>query len=221
MGAGNKKIFRMTDQNSTVEHQIRPSVLQDQLGIKKDAYYTYLKHLGIKAQKDSKNKAYLTEAQAKLIRELRKYVVDGGKIEDFQVPEKIVEEPIKKVEAVEEVSQPEEVPQPEAVALAVADPSELGSLNDQPDPEAEAVDPSEGLDMQVLYREASAIAAQRLTTSEQLVLAMASQMGYEDLHPEAKTQVDRLRSAAAPKFNAQKVAANLLSKCKQQVQAVA
>ena len=68
----------MTDQNSTVEHQIRPNVLQDQLGIKKDAYYAYLKHLGIKAEKGSDGKVFLTEAQANQIRALRCLVFPHG-----------------------------------------------------------------------------------------------------------------------------------------------
>ena len=68
----------MTDQKSTVEQQIRPNILQDQLGIKKDAYYSYLKHLGIKAEKDSDGKAFLTEGQANSIRLLSLHVVDGG-----------------------------------------------------------------------------------------------------------------------------------------------
>ena len=183
----------MTDQKSTVEQQIRPNILQDQLGIKKDAYYAYLKHLNITAEKDSKGKAFLTPEQEKLIRALRQPVVDGGKIEDFEVE-----------------IQPE-------TALAVADSGEIGQLNGQPEDEPQKVDPSQGMDMELLYREASAIAAQRLTASEQVVLAMASQMGYEDLHPDAQATVDRMRSATAPKFNAQEVAASLLSKCKQQM----
>ena len=197
MGVANKKLFLMGDQNSTVEHQIRPTELQDQLGIKKDAYYSYLKHLNITAEKDSKGKAYLNPEQEKLIRELRQHVVDGGRIEDFKVEE-----------------------QPET-ALAVADSGEIGTLNGQPEEPEEEIDPSQGLDMEMLYREASAIAAQRLTASEQVVLAMASQMGYEDLHPDAQATVDRVRSASAPKFNAQEVAADLLSKRKQMSQVAA
>ena len=52
-------MFAMTDQNSAVEHQIRPNALMEELGIKKDAYYAYLKHLGFKAEKDSDGKAFL------------------------------------------------------------------------------------------------------------------------------------------------------------------
>ena len=79
----------MSDQNSNPEYEvkpeIRPDALMDQLGIKKQTYYTYLNHLGIKAQKDSAGKAYLTNEQANLMRSLRAHVTSGGKIEDFSV----------------------------------------------------------------------------------------------------------------------------------------
>jgi hypothetical protein len=75
------------DQNSTqaiVEHQVRPDDLMAELGIKKDAYYTYLKHLDIKAQKDGSGKAYLTSQQADRIRALRLHVVATGKIDGYE-----------------------------------------------------------------------------------------------------------------------------------------
>lgn len=175
-------------QNSTVEQQIRPNSLQEELGIKKDAYYAYLKHLDIKAEKDSEGKAFLTEAQANQIRALRKHVVDGGKIEDFQ---------------------------PEMMALTIANNGEIESA--KPEEPVEEIDPSQGLDMETLYIEASEIAAQRLTAGERVVMAMASQMSYEDLHPQARVKVDQVRASVSPKFNPQEIAANLLSKCKQQM----
>ena len=183
----------MTDQNSTVEQQIRPNVLQDQLGIKKDAYYAYLKHLGITAEKDSNGKAFLTEAQAKSIRLLREHVVAGGKIDEFDIHEAIQS------------------------ALAVASETALGDVAEQP----EEVNPTQDLNMEALYLEASEIAGQRLTAGQQVVMAMANQMGYEDLHPVTKAKVDKVRSAAAPKFDAQKVATDLLSQFRQKTQAAA
>ena len=79
-----KKIV-MSQPNSVVESQIRPNDLMEELGIKKDAYYAYLKHLGIKAEKDSEGKAYLTEEQANGVRALRSHVKNGGKIEEFSI----------------------------------------------------------------------------------------------------------------------------------------
>ena len=179
----------MTDQNSTTEHQLRPDELMAELDIKKQAYYNYLKHLDMKAEKDSKGKAYLTQAQAKLIRELRTHVVGGGKIEDFTVEK-------------------------DAAALAVAD---AGELNAAAEPVTQA-DATDGLDLKVLHREASKIAAHRMTAGHHLVLAMAEQMTYEDLHPEARAEVDQVRTAGLPKFNPQELATDLLSQFRQQMQ---
>ena len=72
------------DQNSVVEQQVRPNELMETLGIKKDAYYSYLKFLGIKAQKDERGKAYLELEQAKRIQELWAYVQENGKMEGFE-----------------------------------------------------------------------------------------------------------------------------------------
>ena len=182
--------FSMSHQNSTVEQQIRPNVLQDQIGIKKDAYYAYLKHLGITAEKDSNGKAFLTEAQAKSIRLLREHVIAGGKIDEFDIHEALQS------------------------AIAVAGETALGDVADQP----VEVNPTQDLNMEALYLEASEIAGQRLTASQQVVMAMANQMSYEDLHPTTRAKVDQVRAASAPKFNAQEVAANLLNQCRQQLQ---
>jgi hypothetical protein len=73
----------MDTQNSVVEHQIRPDDLMAELGIKKDAYYAYLKHLGLKAEKDSNGNAYLTEEQANAVRALRSHVQNTGKMDGF------------------------------------------------------------------------------------------------------------------------------------------
>jgi hypothetical protein len=72
------------DQNSIVEQQVRPNELMEALGIKKDAYYAYLKFLGIKAQKDEHGKAYLELEQAERIQKLWTYVQENGKMEGFE-----------------------------------------------------------------------------------------------------------------------------------------
>jgi hypothetical protein len=94
MGNLKKKYMQMTDQNSAhthtpdqnslVECQVRPEDLMEELGIKKDAYYSYLKYLDIKAQKDGTGKAYLEPEEASRIRALRAHVLQTGKIEGFE-----------------------------------------------------------------------------------------------------------------------------------------
>lgn len=73
-----------TDQNSVVEHQVRPNELMEDLGIKKDAYYSYLKYLGIKAQRSTDGKSYLEPEQADRIRALWAHVQQTGKMEGFE-----------------------------------------------------------------------------------------------------------------------------------------
>lgn len=73
-----------TPQNSVIEHQIRPTELMEALGIKKDAYYAYLKFLDIKAQKDPNGKAYLEREQAERIQQLWAYVQRTGKMDGFE-----------------------------------------------------------------------------------------------------------------------------------------
>lgn len=82
MGSKRENFTVMSDQDSAVVYQIRPDDLMGELGIKKDAYYAYLKFLSIRAEKDE-GKAYLTEAQANLIRALRQHVETTGKMEGF------------------------------------------------------------------------------------------------------------------------------------------
>lgn len=80
------------------------------------------------------------------------------------------------------------------------------------------VDPiDKRLDIEALYLEASEIAGQRLTAGQQLVMAMANQMGYEDLHPSTKAKVDMVRSCAGSRIDIQKVAAKLLRQYRQQI----
>lgn len=184
-----------TTQNSDVMTQIRPDDLMAELGIKKDAYYGDLKFLGIKPSKDEKGKVYLEEEQANLVRALRSYMSNNeGKREGFQV---------------------------EGGALAATDAGEVvGSFH----PPEQEEDPSTGFDEEALYMEAAELAGHRMTMGEQVVLALASQMTYEDLPESVRSKVDGVRSATVPKFQPEAIASNLLSKWRgqrsnQQVQA--
>ncbi|MEM0978637.1 MAG: hypothetical protein AAGH78_00045 [Cyanobacteria bacterium P01_H01_bin.58] len=180
----------MTDRNSTVEHQLRPDELMAELDIKKQAYYTYLKHLGIKARKDSKGKVYLTQVQANLMRELRAHVVDGGKIEDFEVSNS------------------------DPAALVKAETGEMDAAAQMPE-----ADPAQDIDMNELVRGAAELAGHRMTVAHQLMLQMADQMTYEDLPDEVRVKVDSVRAATNPKHqNLSSMATDLLSQWRQKRQ---
>ena len=185
----------MSDQNSTVEHQLRPDELMAELDIKKQTYYDYLKHLGIKAEKDLKGKAYLSQAQANLMRQLRSHVLAGGKIEAFDVSN----------------SDPS--------ALVKADAGEMAAAEQVPEVEA---DPTQGLDMDTLLTEAAELAGHRMTLANQMVLQLASQMTYDDLPEHVRAKVDFVREATNPKHqNLSGVASNLLSQWRQKRQSAA
>ncbi|MBT9316481.1 hypothetical protein IXB50_13710 [Leptothoe spongobia TAU-MAC 1115] len=84
--------------------------------------------------------------------------------------------------------------------------------------QSKELDPTAGLNLEALYLEASEIAGQRLTASQQVVMAMANQMSYEDLHPITRAKVDQVRNAANPKFDAQAIADRILNHYRQRIQ---
>lgn len=73
----------MTNQNSARNNQTRPESLRDKYGIKKDTYYGRIKFLGIKVEKDSNRRVYLTDDQVALMDELHSYISETGKMEGF------------------------------------------------------------------------------------------------------------------------------------------
>lgn len=217
----------MSDQNSAVVYQIRPEMLSEELGIKKDSYYTYMKFLGLKAEKDHEGKAYLSEEQANLMRSLRQHVLTTGKIEGFvnSNGETVAVVEVPNGEAVVEPAAPEQ-PVPEVVAelpsleaveqadqeqtgqLAIAEESALNAPTAQPLQE-EPVQP--GMEDE-LIRMAAELKTQQLVMMPMVVQELASRMTYEDLPEEMQEQVDRVRAAAAPKFQPAEVAGNILER---------
>jgi hypothetical protein len=179
----------MTDQNSAIDHQIRPEQLQDELGIKKDAYYAYLKHLGFKARRGADGKSYLEPEQANLVRAIRAHVVDGGKIEDFVVSDH------------ESVG-----------SLAVADNRDLAGEMPQGGQQRPEQEPAEGFDMDALMREAAQLAAHRMAYADEVKLQLASQMTYDDLPDDIRASVDAVRQAAMPSEQPGKLATDLLTR---------
>lgn len=172
--------------NSGIEVTIRPESLMDELGIKKSVYYEDVKFLGLSLEKDENGKVFLNNDQANLLRSLRSHVQKEGKREGF---------------VVNQVS-----------SIATTESDSMARSESCAEPE----EPCAGIDQELLYREASEVAACQMTIPQQVVLAMASQMTYEDLHPEAKAKVDSVRNAIAPKFQPQEIASKLLQQIRQQ-----
>jgi hypothetical protein len=217
----------MSSQNSAVVYQIRPDMLSEELGIKKDSYYTYMKVLGLKAEKDHEGKAYLSEEQANLMRALRQHVLTTGKIEGFvnsngetvavvevpngeaavepAAPEQPVPEVVAALPSLEAV---EQVGQEQTGQLAIAEESAL----DAPTAETLQEEPVQPGMEDELIRMAAELKTQQLVMMPMVVQELASRMSYEDLPEDMRAQVDRVRAAAAPKFQPAEVAGNILER---------
>ena len=194
-GEARKTMSSETVRNSGVEVTIRPETLMEELGVKKSVYYEDIKFLGLELSKDDNGKVFLKEDEANLVRSLRSHVQKTGKRNGFDVE--------KRGELGSAM--------PSAIAT-----TESSSMNSEFHTPEQQQDPCAGIDQEALYREASEVAACQMTMPQQVVLAMASQLTYDDLHPEAKAKVDSVRQAVAPKFQPQQIAAQLLEKIRQQ-----
>ena len=192
----------MTNQNSAPNNSIRPDELQAQLSIGKDTYYDDLKYLGIKAQKDSEGKAYLTFEQAEQVRALRSYVIEKGTRKGF-VYEKVEHEIntgssiIKTGESTIETSN-------NNAQTAVVHPEEDIYVSD--------INPTDRMNLEDVFNNAQELAARNLAIPELLTVELANEMTYEDLSPELQEKVNIARDAANPKKHQPKVIAQSLLK---------
>ena len=191
----------MADQKTIVEHQIRPDELMAELGIKKDAYYAYLKHLGVKANKDRKGKAYLAPEDANLIRELRVHVEKTGKIETFQRAN----------------SEGKAEPTADGDGGSLANAEELGLEGAQRTAmqqmiEAVADDQADEIDIRSLIYGAGELKAQEMMLPQLLQQQLADQMTFEDLPEELQVQVRQVQERSRPKFDPASAAAMVLGK---------
>lgn len=183
----------MTDQNSTQSDFIRPDDLMQELGIKKDTYYADLNYLGFKAAKDETGKAYLTNEQANLVRELRSHVSQTGKREGFVSSstddingDLVHHQSSQEITAFNEES--------EEVDLEI--------------PQSEQEEYEDNLEK--IIHEAARLKMQNLSAPHLVKLHLAEQMSEEDLPPEMREKVQQVRNAANPKFQPSSVANNLL-----------
>jgi hypothetical protein len=187
----------MTEPNSganVVERLVRPEELMEELGIKKDAYYAYLKHLNFKAAKDDEGKAFLTPEQVANVQALRAHVLETGKIEGFVVGNGV------------DVWDDGEGDRGQLVR------SSSGGLSGEMDVEAigRGLDELPEDQVRSLVGEAAELAASRLVAPALLRRAIADQMTLEDLPGELRQRVAQVQDAAAVSFDAQGVAGKVL-----------
>ncbi|NET90944.1 MAG: hypothetical protein F6K45_23100 [Kamptonema sp. SIO1D9] len=158
------------------------SEIEELLSIKKDTYYKWLKHLGIKPKRDDNNKTYLDDSDLELLSDLKDYYDEKGTIEGFQSGSEIV-----KVDN-----------QSSAIAhhLEFDEPENI-----EEDPRIEE-----------LLNEAAELKARSLMMSDLIKLNLADQMKEEDLPPHLRDRIARAREAANPTQAPATIASNLLNR---------
>ncbi len=179
----------MTDRNSDHNNSIRPEALQAQLSIGRDAYYSDLRYLGIKADKDEEGKAYLTFEQAEQVRQLRSYVNNYGTRKGF-VYEKVDDESNIIRSIVKSTNSDIETAQ-----------SNIGTeiTTTEEDIYISESHPTDNIDLDNLVRNAQEIAARNIAIPSLIAAELAENMEFEDLPPDLQEKVRIARDAANPK----------------------
>jgi len=184
----------MSDQNSAQFDQIRPEDLMQELGIKKDTYYADLSYLNLKALKDENSKAYLTNAQANLVRQLRSYVAKVERRDGFT---------------------PNAIDDAGGELVHHENGHEMATFQDNADEMDWEIPSSANAgyedNLEQLVYEAAQLKMQNLSAPHLVRLHLAQQMSEDDLPQEMREKVQQVRNAASPKFQPASVASNLLS----------
>ncbi len=177
-------------ENSTENQRVRPEELMEELGIRKSKYYTVLKDLGIKAEKDEKGKSYLTEDQAERIR-----VYLSGNTQ---------------------VAESEEYDNSSMVKVDDSDIAASANSNDEEDIYIKPDDPSSQLDFSQLMRSAAELKTRELAMADLVKREVANRMTEDDLPEDLREKLNLAREAANPKFTPAEVAGTLLSQWRNQ-----
>ncbi len=197
----------MTDRNSDPNNSIRPEDLQAQLSVGRDAYYADLRYLGIKADKDTDGKVYLTFEQAEQVRALRSYVSKYGTRKGF-VYEKIDDTSNIRSSIVKSTNSDIETAQ-----------SNIGTeiTTTEEDIYISETSPTDDIDLDDMLRDAKEIAARNLSIRNLITVELANNMGYEDLDPDLQEKVRIAKDAANPKkYQPKAIARDLLKQLRSQ-----
>jgi hypothetical protein len=176
----------MTTQNSTENQTISPEALMSELGIKKTKYYEILKHLDIKADKDSSGNIYLTIEKAEKV---RAYL--SGNIQTAENDESANNS-----------------------SLVKADNNNLAAStnnNSEEDIYIEPSEPTAQLDIDRIIRKASELKARELATPDLAIRAIADRMTEDDLPEDLKEKVEAVREAVSPKWTPADLADKILA----------
>ena len=182
----------LMNQNSAPDQKIRPDDLIREFNIGKDTYYDDLKYLGIKAERDSESKPYLTFEQAEQVRALRSHVSKTGKREGFSNS-----------------------------ALTVLNDNNLAtstnsnSVENTEDIYIEPTEPTEQFDFNQLLRKAEEVKTRRLATPDLIVQELANRMSEDDLSDDLKQKLSAVRETVNPKWTPASLAETILAQHRQ------
>ncbi len=181
----------MSDQNSSPDNIVRPEELMAELDLKKSTYYDDLSYLGIKADKDENQRAYLTNDQANQVRALRSHVSKNGKRDGFVYG-----------------------------GLVVSNNNELATNLEANDTEENNIyvqkeEPTASVDLDIV-REAKELAARGMAMNDLLKIQLASKMTFDDLDEDLKEKVSIAREVANPKWTPASLADKILAQHRQQ-----
>jgi hypothetical protein len=164
---------------------IRPEEMMEELGIKKSKYYQVLKELGIKAEKDSSGKTYLTESQAE---QVKNYLLNNMQNQENQDLDNS--------------------------SIVKVDDSNLATstnTNAEENIYVEPEDPIDNFDINKLIRKAAQLKARELATPDLAIRAIADRMSEDDLPEDLKQKVFAVREAVNPKWTPAELADRILA----------
>ncbi|OKH12504.1 hypothetical protein FACHB389_36420 [Nostoc calcicola FACHB-389] len=162
----------------------------EELSIKKDTYYADIKFLGIKPDKDSEGKIWLTFEQAEQVKALRQHVENTGRREGFEIS-----------------------------SIVKVDNNKLATSansNSDQDIYIQPSEPTAQFDFNQLMRSAAELKAREIAMPALVKRAIADKMSEEDLPEDLQEKVNLAREAANPKFTPVQVADVLLSQWRNQ-----
>jgi hypothetical protein len=187
------KFFLMSDPNSPTLTRIYRDELLDKYQIKKDAYAARVKFLGLTSYRDSDNRTYFTTEQVQVMDELHEHIKKIGKMEGFAVTK--TDESGALVRANENAIATNDKPAPLATGNIYVEPEE----------------PTAGMDIDRLVREAAELKARNLAMGDLVKLSIAQNMTFEDLDPDLQAKVTAAHNAANPKDTPASIASQLLA----------
>ena len=168
-------------------------------------------YLGIEQQQDSDKRKYLDKSQFKQLQDLQVYYQEKGTIEGFLSDENSTNRSGQLVKADENAmlqGSGSAMLQGSRSAIATHDESAaLATENIYVEPE----EPTTGMDLDLLGREAAELKARNLAMGDLVKLSLAQNMTFDDLDPDLQAKVTAAHQAANPKDSPASIASNLLN----------